>query len=279
MKINLLFFSLCLAFLFGNSNLQAQEEESNIAIADSTNQVITEGEPKKKGSNFFGGFKSGYAGTAPKISTETYHLGFNLGKGGGNYWDLYVLNTVPTVSPVDTVEYVGNDLRRQFAGILNFSLSKTAYFGYGKDASVRDVKGFQTDFRFGMKLINTPVRRAGEEFLIPVFQTTFDVRYLIPLLEARSATETKSEVDIRKEMVGNLAFRISGSYLSVMNTTSYNLYYTTKKGILPNPNLFIITPEVRFYVTNQVDFAVGYAYNNQQVLDDNLFFSISYGSN
>lgn len=273
MKINTSLVILSWLFLLVQNATVAQSQVPS--VPDSTAKAEVDA-PKKK-SNFFGGFSSGYAGTAPKISTETYHLGFSLGKGGSNYWDLYVFNSVPTVAPVDTVEYVGNDLRRQFAGILNFSVSKTAYFGNGKNPSVRDVKGFQTDIRFGMKLINTPVRRAGQEFLIPVFQSTFDLRYLIPLVKARTATEKKKAIDIRNEMVGNLAFRVSGSYLSVLNTTQYDLYYTTKKGILPNPNLFIVTPELRFYVTNQIDFGVGYAYNNEKVIADNLFFSFSYG--
>jgi hypothetical protein len=255
----------------------AVEIKSPVTADKTPNKELTP-EPKKKVSNFFGGFSSGYAGTAPKISTETYHLGFSLGKGGSNYWDLYLFNSVPTVAPVDTVEYVSNDLTRQFAGLFNFSLSKTAYFAYGKDPSVRDVKGLQTDFRFGVKVINTPVRRAGQELLIPVFQSTFDIRYLIPLMEARGATESKKERDIKTDMVGNLAFRVSGSYLYVMNTTQYDLYYTDKKGILPDPRILMITPEMRFYVTNQIDFGVGYAYNTDKVISNNLFFSINYGT-
>ena len=271
-----------LAIGAGSVNVSlAQYDPDYIADKDSTNEEETAAaKAPGGGSNFFSGFSSGYSGSAPKVTAQSYKLGFSLGKDGANYWELNLFNSVPTVSPsaTDTVEYVSNDLRKQFGGLANFSLSKTAYFGYGGDRSVRDVKGFQTDFRFGVKLVDTQNRKAGTDFLIPVFQSTFDVRYLIPLINARKATDERSRVDIKKSMVGNLSFRVSGSYMSIINTTTYDLYYATKQGILPNPNLLVVTPEMRFYVTNQIDFGVGYSYNNYDFLSNAVFFSISYGT-
>jgi hypothetical protein len=229
--------------------------------------------------NFFSGFSSGYSGTSPKVTAKSYHLGFTLGNDGGNYWDLYLFNSVPTVAPADgdTIEYMSNDLRRQIGGIANFALSKTAFFGNGSDKTLKDIKGFQTDFRVGVKLVDTPIRRAGRDFLIPVFQSTFDIRYLIPLIPPRKLAEGKTKVDVRKSMVGNLSFRISGAYESVLNTSTYNLMYASRKGILPNPNFLVLTPEMSLYVTNQFYFGVGYAYNNVKFISNNFFFSINYG--
>ena len=268
MNYKVLVFVLAGCFLFtGKTAAQVVDSSSS------------ESPSPDKAQRFFGGFASGYSGTSPKITAETYHLGFALGKEGGNYWDLYLCNSVPTIPPNngDTVEYVSNDIRRQLGGLANFSLSKVGYFGYGGDRSIRDIKGFQTDFRFGVKMVDVPIRRSGTDFLIPIFQSTFDFRYLIPLVPPRKATDGNSKFDVRKNMVGNLSFRVSGSYMTVMNTTNYNLYYASKKGVIPNPNLLVVTPEMSFYVTNQLYFSVGYSYNNYNFIENAIFFQVSYG--
>ena len=260
----------CLTFFCLGSCLSSTAQTMSSTDKDSTSE---------KEQHFFGGIASGYSGTSPKITSETYHLGFSLGKDGGNYWDLYLFNSLPTVAPqtIDTTEYVTNDIRRQLGGLANFSISKVGYFAYGGDRSIRDLKGLQLDFRTGVKLVDIPLRRQGSDFLIPIFQSTFDIRYLIPLIPPRKATDGNGKVDIRKSMVGNLSFRLSGAYMTVLNTTNYDLYYATKKGIIPNPNLLVLTPEMSFFVTNQLYVSVGYSYNSYEFLTNAVFFSLSYG--
>lgn len=215
-----------------------------------------------------------FAGASPSLTLKTYKLKGLIGKGS---WDLYLFNTVPTLSVKrqDSLQVLADDILNQLGGLLNFSLSKVGYFANGKDTDNRDIKGGQMDFRFGGKLLDSRNRELNSNFTIPIFQTTMDVRYLIPLV-ATTQSPDKDKFDIKNLMKGNLSFRLYGSFMQIFNTKVYDEYYQTKQGILPTHSLFSVSGEVNIFISNQLYLSAGYTLSNQPTLPSRSFFSVSY---
>ena len=215
-----------------------------------------------------------FTGASPSLTLKTYKLKGLIGKGS---WDLYLFNTVAALSVKrqDSLQVLADDILNQLGGLLNFSLSKVGYFANGKDIENRDIKGGQMDFRFGGKLIDSRNRELNSNFTIPIFQTTMDVRYLIPLVATTQDTD-EDEFDIKNLMKGNLSFRLYGSFMQIFNTKVYDEYYRTKQGILPTHSLFSVSGEVNIFISNQLYLSAGYTLSNQPTLPSRSFFSVSY---
>jgi len=223
-------------------------------------------------------------GFTPKATVKTYKLSAAIGQG---YWDFYLFNSLPAIPPVEgdsvtTQEnrraYVRNDLVRQLGGLMNISLSKVGFFGYGGDEEVREIKGAQIDFRMGAKAVDAFNRRKGESFLIPIFQSTLDLRYLIPLvMYTKSSKKGDNKVNLKDRMVGNLSFRACGAFMQVLSSDVYDHTFISKKGVPASPTIWTGTFETFFYISDQIYINVGFAMTNQSQIPNTPFFSIAYG--
>ena len=222
----------------------------------------------------------GYAGTSPNVTLKTYKLSALIGKSN---WDLYVYNSVSafTVAAQDSATALGHDILNQLGGLLNVSLSKMGYFANGRDKSIRDVKGGQIDFRLGGKMLDAYNRNAFEggivKSMVPLLQSTVDVRYLIPLVNPME--RGKQNFNVKQSMLGNLSFRVYGSFMQVLNGEIFDRYYTTKRGLPPKHSFFTGNVEVNLFITDQFYISAGYSMSNQQeALPNRSFFSISYAN-
>lgn len=228
-------------------------------------------------SQFSLGAGVGSGSSTPKVTLNSYRFSALIGKG---YWDFYLFNSVPTLATTeaDSERYVRNDLVKQLGGLLNLSVSKVGYFAYGGDPSVKEIKGAQIDFRLGGKAIDVANRRKGNTFLIPILQSTVDLRYLIPLIDNKDR-KNKGErtTNLREKMVGNLSFRFLGSFMQVLNQEVYGKYYTSRKGVPASPSIFTGTIEMFFYITDQIYINAGYSFTNQPLIKPIPFLSVSYG--
>ncbi len=227
-------------------------------------------------SQFSLGAGVGSGSSTPKVTLNSYRFSALIAKG---YWDFYLFNSVPTLATaeVDSERYVRGDLVRQLGGLLNMSVSKVGYFAYGGDPSVRDVKGAQVDFRFGGKAIDVANRRKGSSFLIPILQSTLDLRYLIPLINHKDQLKKGETVNLKEKMIGNLSFRFLGSIMQVLNQEVYGEYYKSRRGVPASPTIFTGTVEMYFYITDQIYLNAGYSFTNQPLIKPIPFFSVSYG--
>lgn len=235
-------------------------------------------------------------GAAPKINLKTYKFKALIGK---QEFDFYLFNSVPSVIPKlkkeDATEsqasesskrYLSNDILQQVGGLLNLSLAKVGYFGYGEPA-LKYVKGVQIDFRLGAKLLEAPFVEKTDFF--PVMQSYLDLRYLIPLIDP-AVDKTKS---YRERMVGNLSFRFVGAaqqfFVNEKRDDPYSRFFAQNltvgsganaitKTIQPKTLLFSGNFEAFFYLTNKVYISTGYFFSNDKLIDNYPFFSISYGS-
>jgi len=247
---------------------------------DSESDTSASGSGKKASAAFsqfsFGGGVGGAAAT-PKITLNSYRFSALIGKGA---WDFYLFNSVPSIQSVaaDSEQYVRGDLLRQAGGLLNLSVSKVGYFGYGKDENVKEVKGAQLDFRVGGKAIDVPNRRKGTSFLIPIVVSSVDLRYLIPLVVKDSNKKKGQKFSLQDNMVGNLSFRFLGSVMQVMNQDIYKFYYRTPKGIPASPTVLVGTFEMYFYISDQIYINAGYTLSNQPLIPAMPFFTLSYGA-
>lgn len=216
-----------------------------------------------------------FTGASPSLTLKTYKLKGLIGKGS---WDLYLFNTVSTITAKrqDSLQVLASDILNQLGGLFNFALSKRGYFGNGHNLPTRDVKGGQVDFRFGGKLLDSRNRELNSKFTIPVFQSTIDFRYLIPLVSQDAKTSQDEKFDFKNFMQGNLSFRVYGSFMQIFNTKVYDEYYQTKRGILPTHSLFSVSGEVNLFITNQFYISAGYTVSNQSTLPERSFFSVSY---
>jgi hypothetical protein len=234
-------------------------------------------EPPAAFSQFSLGAGVGSGSSTPKVTLNSYRFSALIGKG---YWDFYLFNSVPTVATTDadSERYVRNDLVKQLGGLLNLSVSKVGYFAYGGDPSVREIKGAQVDFRLGGKAIDVANRRKGNTFLIPILQSTLDLRYLIPLIDNKDKKKKgETTKDLREKMVGNLSFRFLGSFMQVLNQEVYGTYYTSRRGVPASPSIFTGTIEMFFYITDQIYINAGYSFTNQPLIKPIPFLSVSYG--
>ena len=254
---------------FGQSQIQHSEDT---AATDKASEAFSQ---FALGTGFDGGI-------TPKATVKTFKYSALIGKG---YWDFYFFNSLPTVAPPsgDSVEnqdarrtYVRNDLVRQVGGLVNVSLSKVGYFAYGGDEAAREIRGAQMDFRIGAKAVDVFNRRKEESLLIPILQSTFELRYLIPLIPPEK--QKKESVPLSDRKVGGLHFRLLGAFMQVLNTDIYEKTFITKRGIPASPTVFAGTFETFFFISNKVYINVGYTFTNQEQIPNTPFFSISYGS-
>lgn len=236
--------------------------------------------PEKKPaafSQFSLGTGLGSASGTPKVTLNSYRFSALIGNG---FWDFYLFNSVPTIGTAegDSEQYLRGDLVRQLGGLLNLSMSKVGYFGYGGDPEVREVKGAQIDFRMGMKAIDVANRRKGNSFLIPILQTSLDLRYLIPLILHDQNYRSGQKINLKDKMVGNLSFRFLGTLMQVLDQSIYGTYYTSRKGVPSSPTIFTGTTEMYFYISDQIYINAGYTFTNQKLIAPVPFLSISYGA-
>ncbi len=233
-------------------------------------------------SEFLDLFSLGYNGASPKINLKTYNFKAYIGKTD---FDFYLFNSVPAVIPDTAVQkrYISNDILQQVGGLFNIALGKVAYFGHG-DSELKYVKGAQMDVRIGGKLMEAPytTQKEGNRFF-PAFQTSADLRYLIPLV-APSKGKKDIKKSIKDNMVGNLSFRFQGSLVQFFPSSQrddpysrYFLVYEGNKPVYPKSTLFAANIEMFFYITNKVYISAGYFFSNDPLIDKYPFFSVSYG--
>lgn len=262
-----------ITFLLGLLALTINAQTADTIIPTSSNNK----QAPAAFSQFSLGAGVGSGSSTPKVTLNSYRFSALIGKG---YWDFYLFNSVPTLATTeaDTERYVRNDLVKQLGGLLNLSVSKVAYFAYGGDPNVKEIKGAQLDFRLGGKAIDVANRRKGNTFLIPILQSTLDLRYLIPLIDPKDRKKKgETTTNLREKMVGNLSFRFLGSFMQVLNQEVYGKYYTSRRGVPASPSIFTGTIEMFFYITDQIYINAGYSFTNQPLIEPIPFLSISYG--
>ena len=219
----------------------------------------------------------GFAGSSPNITLKTYKLSALIGKGT---WDLYLYNSVPaySIDRSDSITNLGGDILNQLGGLMNVSLSKTGYFANGENKTYKDIKGGQIDFRMGGKLLDSQNRLGADkyEFMVPVLQSTIDVRYLIPLVNPLERKKNLN-TDLRKGLMGNLSFRVYGGVMQVLNKKVYNRMFEDERGNAPKrATLFTGNVEFNLFLTDQFFISAGYSMSNEQRVPNRSFFSISY---
>ena len=206
----------------------------------------------------------------PRLNLKTYTLSAEI---AGTWWDFYVLNTVPTfnINEKDSVKSFSNEVLNQTGGIFNVALSKVAYFANGNDDLNKDIRGAQLDFRAGSKLMDPPTRRYSE-FVVPTFQTSLDLRYLIPLATSR----VKSKEELRKRMIGNLSFRVYGTWQKIFANKTYNTYFVSRKGNDPPNSIATYGYEINLFITNELFLSFGQTFSNLVVMPTRTLISLSY---
>ncbi len=208
----------------------------------------------------------------PRLNLKTYKLSAEIAR---TWWDFYVLNTVPTfnVNEDDSIKSFSNEVLNQTGGVLNVALSKVAYFANGKDDLNKDVRGAQLDFRAGTKLLDPPTRKYSE-FIVPTFQTSLDLRYLIPL----SASKVRNKEELKKKMIGNLSFRVYGTWQKIFASKTYNRYFISRKGNEPPTNITTYGYEINLFITNELFLSFGQTFSNLLVMPTRTMISISYSN-
>ena len=218
----------------------------------------------------------GFSGSSPNITLKTYKLSALIGKGT---WDLYLYNSVPaySIDRSDSITNLGGDILNQLGGLFNVSLSKTGYFANGGNKAIKDIKGGQVDFRLGGKVLDSQNRFSsdGYDFMVPVLQSTIDVRYLIPLVNPADRKK-KLNSDLKKSLLGNLSFRVYGGVMQVMKSEAYDRYFEDERGNAPSHTLFTGNVEFNIFLTDQFFISAGYSVSNEKQMPNRSFFSISY---
>ena len=221
----------------------------------------------------------GYAGTSPNLTLKTYKLSALIGK---SQWDLYMYNSVSayTIAAEDSSVALGNDILNQLGGLFNISLSKMGYFANGTDPGLRDIKGGQLDFRIGGKVLDAYNRNLNDgaslSSMVPLLQSTLDVRFLVPLVNPGDRKNTPN-FDLRDKMLGNLSIRVYGTAMQVLRQDVFNRYYTDVFGNAPSTTVLTGNIEMNLFITNQFYISAGYSLSNQKgQLANRSFFSISY---
>ena len=262
MKAYSLFF-----LLFYTVHVYSQVVETPQEI--DTTKTFSSGELLNQGSI---GIPTPY--TAPRVTLKTYRLTAMIGKSP---WDLYFFNTVPTftINRADSVKVFANDLLNQIGGLLNVSLSKVGYFAYGGDQNDKDVRGAQLDFRAGAKLLDSQTRETNSGFIIPIIQSTLDLRYLIPLVRK---ADSNAKSGIKSRMVGNLSFRLYGTFMQVLNKDSYYDIMKTHRGNAPAYTVWTGSYEINFFITNQIYLSYVQSFTNDFAIPNRTNFYISYSA-
>jgi len=206
----------------------------------------------------------------PRLNLKTYKLSAEI---AGGWWDFYLLNTVPTfnVNKKDSIKSFSNELLNQTGGILNAALSKVAYFANGKDDMNKDIRGAQLDFRAGTKLIDPPTRNYSE-FIVPVLQTSLDLRYLIPLVSSK----VKDKKELRNKMIGNLSFRLYGTWQKIFANKTYDNYFISRKGNAPPNSMVTYGYEINMFISNEIFISFGQTFSNLIVMPTRTIISLSY---
>ena len=268
-KIRLIMYLLPFSIIMASA-AQAQDEDTN-AMRD-TASIQTPAELLSKFS--FGSALGNEAYSVPKVAIKTYKFAALIGKGT---WDLNLTNSVPafSVNSNNGEQYMRNDLIRQLGGAVNFSLGRSGYFANGKNASLKDIKGARFEFRAGGKVLDAIDELTQKRNFVPVFQSTLDIGFMIPLFNPQQA-KTKAK-RTAEDMVGNLSIRFIGAGMYIASTEVYNGYYTSRKGIAPDPSIMAGTFDVFFYITNKLYVNFGYSFSNQQEIKPIPYLSISYG--
>lgn len=257
-----------------------------------------EDETPKNPADAFNLISAGYAGAgaAPKVNLKTYKFTALVGK---SELDFYLFNSVPTIvpklrndatNPVPTEEsnpskrYLANDILQNAGGLLNISLGKVGYFGYGKDPKLKYSRGIQMDLRLGGKLLEAPFETKSEFF--PAVHSFFDLRYLIPLVDGK---QMKKGLTKEQSMVGNLSFRavlgLQKFFTNEQHNDTYSRFFTTFQNngsttlqILPKDMLITGNFEGFLYLSNKIYLSAGYYFSNDKLIDSYPYFSVSYGS-
>lgn len=208
----------------------------------------------------------------PRLNVKTYKLSAEI---ANTWWDFYLLNTVPTfnINEEDSIRSFSNEVLNQTGGIFNASLSKVGYFANGKDDLNKDVKGAQVDFRAGTKLLDPPTR-SYSEFLVPTFQTSLDLRYLIPLAGAK----VKHRSDLKKEIIGNLSFRVYSTWQKIFANKTYDAYFISRKGNPPPNSILTYSYEINLFITNEFFISFGQTYSNLITMPNRTIISLSYSN-
>jgi len=214
-----------------------------------------------------------FTGTSPNVTLKTYKLNALIGNGT---WDLFIYNTLPTltIERTDSLQAFSDDLLNQLGGLLNFSLSREAYFANGGDELNKDIKGGIFNFRLGSKVLDSRARSAGNDIFIPVLQSSLDLQYRIPLVDPKKKNPGASS--LKDFAVGNLSVRLYGTFMRVLNQDLYNQYYTSERGVPPRKTLLTANAEVNLFITNAVFISAGYTISNEANIPERAFFSISY---
>jgi hypothetical protein len=222
----------------------------------------------------FGSALGSDAYSVPKVALKTYKFSAGIGKGE---WDFFLFNSVPAISinSADSEQYLRHDLVKQLGGVINVALGKTGYFGNGDIEDLQEVKGARYEVRAGGKVLDVISGANQERKTIPVLQSTFDIRYMIPLFKPKKRGEQVTRT--LGQTVGNLSFDFMGAILYVPNSDVFDQYYSSRQGIPPDPTLFAGTFDIFFYVTNQLYINLGYSFTNQEEIKPVPSFSISYG--
>lgn len=208
----------------------------------------------------------------PRLNLKTYKLSAEI---ANTWWDFYVLNTVPTftINEEDSIKSFSNEVLNQTGGILNVALSKVGYFANGKDDANKDIRGAQVDFRAGSKLMDPPTHKYSE-FIVPTFQTSLDLRYLIPL----SFSKIKDKTELRKKMVGNLSFRLYGTWQKIFANKTYDNYFISRKGNAPPNSITTYGYEINLFITNEFFLSFGQTFSNLVVMPTRTLISLSYAN-
>lgn len=206
----------------------------------------------------------------PRLNLKTYKLSAEI---ANTWWDFYVLNTVPTftVNEKDSIKSFSNEVLNQTGGVLNAALSKVGYFANGKDDLNKEIKGAQVDFRAGTKLLDPPTRKY-DEFIVPTFQTSLDLRYLIPL----SSSRVKNKEELRNKMIGNLSFRVYGTWQKIFANKTYDSYFISRKGNTPPNSITTYGYEMNLFLTNELFISFGQTFSNLSTMPNRTVISLSY---
>lgn len=227
-------------------------------------------------NNSFAGGPGGFI--PPNVTLKTLKLTALLGKGEWGKWDFYIINTVPTLtvqSENEARESFSSDLLHQIGGMFNVSLSKVAYFANGGDKENKDIRGAQFDFRAGGKVVDAKVR-TGNNFLIPMFQSSLDLRYLIPLVDPKK--KQKENVTLRDKLAGNLSFRVYSTFMQIGNQEKYANVAANEKGVSANTTVLTLGGEINLFITGAFFISGGYAktFDTHGILPDRAFIGLSY---
>ena len=254
---------ILLGLFLACSTLHAQLVEFSDFDSTSTEGVVE--------TELFDQASLGFSSSNPTLSLKTFKLAALI---GNQEWDFYVFNSTPAFSipREDTAQVLSDGILNQIGGLANIALSKVAYFANGHDKLNRDFRGAQLDFRLGGKLLDAQNRTEGNDFLVPILQSSLDLRYLIPLVQSSQETEGS----LRDRMRGNLSFRIYGTAMQILRSDVYDRVFIDERGNKPSHSILTGNIEVNLFITDQFYLSVGHTISTEQRLPNRTFFSVSF---